>query len=188
MDRPLLLRRVWWVLVVRGLLGVLFGLLAFSHPGTTLAVLIAFFGAYALIDGIMAIYFAFQAPREHVQVWPFILEGLVGILAGIGAFVAPLVTAVALETLIAAWAFVTGIFELIAAFRLRHVISGEWILALTGIFSILAGIALWAYPVAGLAAIVMVIGAYALVFGLLLISLGLRIRAWGAPDTTRATA
>jgi uncharacterized membrane protein HdeD (DUF308 family) len=187
MDAPLL-RRVWWVLVVRGVLGVLFGILAFAYPGTTLAVLIAFFGAYALIDGILALYFAARAPREHVQIWPFVVEGIVGILAGIGAFVAPLVTAIALETLVAAWMFVTGVFELIAAFRLRHAISGEWILAVTGILSIIAGLALWVWPVAGLAAIVVVIGAYALVFGLLLISLGLRVRAWSARPTAPAAA
>jgi uncharacterized membrane protein HdeD (DUF308 family) len=187
MDTPLL-GRIWWVPVVRGVIGVIFGILAFTHPGVTLAVLIAFFGAYALVDGIFAIAFAFRAPREHMKIWPFVLEGIVGILAGIGAFVAPGVTAIALETLIAAWAFVTGVFELMAAFRLRHVIKGEWALALAGVLSILAGIALFIWPVAGLAAIVTVAGAYALVFGFLLISLGLRIRSWSAHHTARGAA
>jgi uncharacterized membrane protein HdeD (DUF308 family) len=180
MERALPGARFWWVVVIRGIIGVLFGLLAFIYPAVTLAVLVAFFGAYALVDGIFAIVFAVRAAREHVPLWPFVLEGIVGILAGIGAFLAPLVTAVALETLVAVWAFVTGIFELVAAFRLRRVIANEWVLAFTGALSILAGIALLIWPVAGLGAIVLVIGAYALAFGILLIGLGLRIRAWGA--------
>ena len=183
MERALPGARFWWVVVIRGIIGVLFGLLAFIYPAATLAVLVAFFGAYALLDGIFAIVSAFRAAREHVRLWPFVLEGIVGILAGIGAFVAPLVTAVALETLVAVWAFVTGIFELVAAFRLRRVIANEWVLAFTGALSILAGIALLIWPVAGLGAIVLVIGAYALAFGILLIGLGLRIRAWGAGGT-----
>jgi uncharacterized membrane protein HdeD (DUF308 family) len=188
MERPLLLRRVWWVLIIRGVLGVLFGLLAFTHPGVTLAVLVAFFGAYALFDGIMAIIFAVRAPKEHVSVWPFVLEGIIGLLAGVAAFVFPLVTAVALETLVAAWALVTGIFELVAAFRLRHAISNEWLLALTGVLSIIAGIVLFLYPVAGIAALVLVIGAYAFVFGILLIGLGFRIRSWSAHGPIPAPA
>jgi uncharacterized membrane protein HdeD (DUF308 family) len=188
MERPLLLRRVWWVLVIRGLLGVVFGLLAFTHPGVTLAVLIAFFGAYALFDGIVAIIFAFRAPKEHVSVWPFVLEGIIGLLAGILAFAYPLATAVALETLVAAWALVTGIFEVVAAFRLRHAITNEWLLGLTGVLSIIAGIVLWIYPVAGIASLVLIIGAYAFVFGILLIALGVRIRSWATHHGIPATA
>jgi uncharacterized membrane protein HdeD (DUF308 family) len=188
MDRPVLLRRVWWVLIVRGALGVLFGLLAFTHPGVTLAVLVAFFGVYALFDGILAITFAVRAPREHVSIWPFVFEGIIGILAGIAAFVFPLLTAVALETLVAAWALVTGVFELAAAFRLRHAVTNEWILGLTGVLSIIAGIVLFIYPVAGIAAIVLIIGAYAFVFGILLIVLGFRIRSWTTHHTVPATA
>jgi uncharacterized membrane protein HdeD (DUF308 family) len=187
MERPLLLRRVWWVLVIRGVLGVLFGLLAFTHPGVTLAVLVAFFGAYALFDGIAAIIVAFRAPKEHVKVWPFVLEGIIGILAGILAFVYPLLTAVALETLVAAWALVTGIFELVAAFRLRHAIANEWLLGLTGVLSIIAGIVLFMYPVAGIASLVLIIGAYAFIFGILLIVLGIRIRSWGTHHSVPGT-
>jgi uncharacterized membrane protein HdeD (DUF308 family) len=188
MERPLLLRRVWWVLVIRGVLGVIFGLLAFTHPGVTLAVLIAFFGAYALFDGIVAIIFAFRAPKEHVSIWPFVLEGIIGLAAGILAFVYPLATAVALETLVAAWALVTGVFELVAAFRLRHAIANEWLLGLTGVLSIIAGIVLWLYPVAGVASLVLIIGAYAFVFGILLIALGFRIRSWSTHHGIPATA
>jgi uncharacterized membrane protein HdeD (DUF308 family) len=188
MERPVLLRRVWWVLIVRGVIGVLFGLLAFTHLGVTLAVLVAFFGAYALIDGIVAIVFAVRAPSQHVSIWPFVLEGIIGILAGILAFVYPLATALALETLVAAWALVTGVFELVAAFRLRHAIRNEWVLALTGVLSIVAGVVLFIEPVAGIAALVLVIGAYALVFGIMLIVLGFRIRTWGTHGAIPATA
>ena len=186
MEHSLLLGRVWWVLVLRGVIAVLFGLLAFFYPGETLALLVAFFGAYALIDGIIAISFALRSPREHVRIWPFVLEGVVGILAGIGAFVWPLATAVALETLVAVWAFVTGVFEVAAAIRLRKVIANEWVLGLTGVLSIVAGIALLIWPVAGLGAIILVVGAYALAFGVLMIVAGIRIRAWGAGRTAPA--
>jgi uncharacterized membrane protein HdeD (DUF308 family) len=177
MDLPLL-ARAWWVLVIRGVIGVAFGLLAFFDPALTLAVLVVFFGAYALVDGLFAIMLAIRAAREKIPLWPLVLEGIAGILIGIATFMVPLLTAVALETLVAIWAFVTGIFELVAAFRLRRVIAREWILALTGALSILAGIALLLWPVAGLGAIVLVIGAYALAFGILLIVLGFRLRSW----------
>jgi uncharacterized membrane protein HdeD (DUF308 family) len=185
MDRPLF-AGTWWVLVIRGVIGVAFGLLAFFDPAVTLAVLVAFFGAYALVDGLFAIMFAVRASREKVPLWPLVLEGIAGILIGIAAFLAPLLTAVALETLVAIWAFITGIFELVAAFRLRRVIAREWILALTGALSILAGIALLIWPVAGVGAIVLIIGAYALAFGVLLIFLGFRVRSWNGQLPTAA--
>jgi uncharacterized membrane protein HdeD (DUF308 family) len=189
MQMPLLLGRVWWVAVVRGVLGVLFGILTFAYPGITLAVLVAFFGAYALIDGVAAIIFAFRAPKAHLSIWPFVLEGIIGIAAGIAAFVFPLVTAVALETLVAAWMLVTGIFEVVAAFRLRSAIANEWTLGLIGVLSIIAGVVLFRWPVAGIASLVLIIGAYAFVFGILLIALGLRIRSWSARKAaTPATA
>lgn len=175
---PLLLGRVWWVAVVRGVIGVLFGILTFAYPGITLAVLVAFFGAYALIDGVAAIVFAFRAPKQHLSIWPFVLEGIIGVLAGIAAFVFPLVTAVALETLVAAWMLITGVFEVIAAFRLRNHVENEWTLGLIGVLSIIAGVVLFVWPVAGIASLVLIIGAYAFVFGILLIGLGLRIRSW----------
>jgi uncharacterized membrane protein HdeD (DUF308 family) len=90
--------------------------------------------------------------------------------------------------LVAAWALVTGIFELVAAFRLRHAITNEWLLGLTGVLSIIAGIVLFVYPVAGIASLVLIIGAYAFIFGILLIGLGIRIRSWTTRHTVPATA
>lgn len=180
MHTPLLLGRVWWVAVVRGVIGVLFGILTFAYPGITLAVMVAFFGAYALIDGVAAIVFAFRAPKQHLSIWPFVLEGIIGIVAGVVAFVYPLATAVALETLVAAWMLVTGIFEVVSAIRLRHHIQNEWTLGITGVLSIIAGVVLFIWPVHGIAALILVIGAYAFVFGIFLIALGFRIRSWAA--------
>jgi uncharacterized membrane protein HdeD (DUF308 family) len=181
-DRPVL-SRFWWFLILRGIIGTLFGLLALSRPAVTLAVLIAFLGAYVLVGGIAAVVFALRVSREHVQIWPFLLEGIVGIIAGLVALVAPLVTAVALETLLAIWVFIAGVFEVVQAIRLRRVIAGEWMLFLSGVLSISAGVALLVWPVAGLGAIVVVFGYYGLLFGVLQIALGLRVRAWSAQFT-----
>src|ERR1700722_16203222 len=101
-----ILARTWWVLVIRGVIGVAFGLLAFFDPALTLAVLVVFFGAYALVDGLFAIMLAIRAAREKIPLWPLVLEGIAGILIGIATFLVPLLTAVALETLVAIWAFV----------------------------------------------------------------------------------
>ncbi|HWZ59856.1 MAG TPA: DUF308 domain-containing protein [Gemmatimonadaceae bacterium] len=182
MDRPVL-SRFGWFLILRGVIGALFGLLALSRPTVTLGVVIAFFGAFVLADGIAGIVFALLAPRERMQIWPFLLNGIVGILVGIAALVAPLATTKPLQTLFAVWAFVTGVFEMVQAIRLRRVISGEWMLYLTGLMSILAGVVLLVWPRAGVGAIITFFGYFALLFGLLQIALGIRVRAWGAQPT-----
>lgn len=173
-----LVGRVWWAFVLRGLVGVLFGVLTFTRPGITLVVLLSFFAAYAFIDGVFALIAAFRAPRGHLKVWPFVLEGVAGIAAGAIALYAPILTLVALETLFAAWLLVTGILEIVGAIRLRAHISNEWWLILAGLVSIAAGIAMFALPGVGIATIVLLIGSYAFAFGIVLIFLGFRIRGW----------
>ena len=166
----------WWTLALRGLAAVLFGILAYVWPDITFTVLVLFFGAYALWDGMFALIGAFRTSGDRR--WMLILGGLVGIAAGIVTFVWPGAATLAILTIIAAWAIVTGIFEIIAAIRLREEIEGEWLMLFSGLLSVLFGIALVIWPVAGLVAVTWMIGGYAILFGIVLIVLGFRLRTW----------
>src|SRR3954465_7255675 len=142
------LARNWWVLAVRGALAVLFGLLALIWPGITVLALVLLFGAYALVDGVMALYTAlFDRGRlgGRGAGW-LVLEGVAGVLAAIGAAVWPGITALVLLYLIAAWALVTGVSEILTAIRLRQEIQGEWLLALSGVLSIVFGLLAFLLP------------------------------------------
>jgi uncharacterized membrane protein HdeD (DUF308 family) len=166
----------WWALVLRGLAAVIFGILAYVWPGITFAVLVLLFGAYALWDGVFALIGAFRTQGDRR--WALILEGLVGIGAGLVTFFWPGAATLAVLTIIAAWAIITGVFEIISAIRLREEIEGEWFLLIGGVLSVLFGIALAIWPVAGLVAVTWMIGSYAIIFGILLTVLGLRLRTW----------
>jgi uncharacterized membrane protein HdeD (DUF308 family) len=175
------LSRNWWVVLLRGLAGILFGIITFFAPGITLAALVLVFGAYAFVDGVLTLVSAIRRRSTTDRWWILVLEGIAGILVGIATLFVPGITALVLLYLIAAWALVTGVLELAAAIRLRKVITNEWLLALGGIVSILLGALLIANPAAGALAVVIWIGAYAFVFGALLVGLSLRLRALGTP-------
>jgi uncharacterized membrane protein HdeD (DUF308 family) len=151
-----------------------FGILAFAWPGITLAVLILFFGAYALVDGILGIIAAVRGDTPHRIT--LLLEGVVSVLAGLAAFVLPGVTALVLLYIIAFWAIVTGVLEIVAAFRIRQAISNELGLIIGGVVSVLFGIVLIVAPGAGALAVVFLIGAYAIIFGITLLALAWRLR------------
>jgi uncharacterized membrane protein HdeD (DUF308 family) len=168
-----MLARNWWALAVRGLVAVLFGLLTIFLPGVTLVTLVLLFGAYALVDGIFNVIASFRSASHH---WALLIEGVIGILAGILTFVWPALTAIALLYLIAFWAILTGIFEIIAGIRLRKAIANEWALLLIGALSLLFGIVILFAPGAGALAIVLWIGVYALAFGVFLLILAFRLR------------
>jgi uncharacterized membrane protein HdeD (DUF308 family) len=170
------LARNWWALALRGVLAVLFGLIAFLMPGITLAAIVLLFGAYAVVDGIFAIIAAVRAAERHERWWSLALQGVVDILAGIIAFVWPAATALALLFLVAFWAIVTGVLEIVAAVRLRREIQGEWLLILSGILSVAFGGVLLALPAAGILVIVWWIGAYAIVAGVVMIALAFKLR------------
>ena len=171
------LARNWWALAVRGVLAVLFGLIAFIIPGVTLAVIVLLFGAYAIIDGVFAIVAAVRALERHERWGSLLLEGIVDLLAGVIAFVWPAATAVALLFLVAFWAIVTGALQIVAAIRLRKEVQGEWLLILNGVLSLLFGAVLLALPAAGLLVIVWWIGGYSIVFGIIMIALAFKLRA-----------
>jgi uncharacterized membrane protein HdeD (DUF308 family) len=172
------LARNWWALLIRGIAAVIFGALTFMAPGISLLTLVLVFGAYAFADGVLCIVIAIRRQRGRDPWWVLLLEGLAGVGAGIVTLFFPRLTALALLFLIAAWAVVTGVLEIALAIRLRKVISGEWLLALTGLASLALGVVLMLFPGPGVIALVLWTGGYAIVFGTLLIALSLRLRSW----------
>jgi uncharacterized membrane protein HdeD (DUF308 family) len=172
------LRLNWWLLALRGLVAVLFGVLAFLWPGITLITLVWLFGAFALVNGLLSLVLAAKAPKGYPRFGSLIFGGLLGILAGLVTFVMPGITALGLLILIAAWALVTGILEIIAAIRLRKIITNEWLLILAGIASVAFGVILLLRPAAGALALIWWFGAWALIFGILMIVLAFRMRNW----------
>jgi uncharacterized membrane protein HdeD (DUF308 family) len=167
----------WWVVVLRGLAGMAFGLVTFFAPGISLAALVLVFGAYAFADGVLAIISAIRREHPGNRWWLLLLEGIAGIAAGVVTLLWPGITALVLLYVIAAWALVTGVLEIAVAIRLRKAIKGEWLLILSGILSVALGVMLVLWPGPGALALVIWIGAYAFVFGALLLALGLRLRS-----------
>jgi uncharacterized membrane protein HdeD (DUF308 family) len=176
----------WWAVALRGIIAVLFGVLALALPGITLGALILLFGIYSVVDGIFAIVSGVRAARRHERWGPAVLEGIVSIIAGAIALFVPLAAALAFIYLFAAWALVTGALEIAAAIRLRREIEGEWLLALTGVLSVLLGIFVAIFPGIGLLGLVWAIGAYAIVFGIVMIALAFRLRRLLPPQATPA--
>jgi uncharacterized membrane protein HdeD (DUF308 family) len=172
------LARNWWVLVLRGVFALIFGIVAFLLPGATLLALVILFAAYMGVDGIMAIVLAIRRAQQRREWWPLVLEGIAGIGIAIITVIWPGVTALALLYLIAAWALVTGVMEIVAAIRLRKVIRGEFFLGLAGVASVAFGIIAILFPGEGARALVWLIGSYAILFGVLLIALGVRLRSF----------
>jgi len=150
-----------------------------KEEGLTLEILVLFFGAYALVDGVFAIIAAFTNRAGHDHWWVLLLEGLVGTAAGIITLLRPGLATLALLYVISFWAIVTGVLEVVAAIRLRKEIQGEWMLALSGIVSLVFGALLLLFPAAGALTVAWLIGVYAILFGVMLLSLGLRLRKHG---------
>jgi uncharacterized membrane protein HdeD (DUF308 family) len=176
--------RNWWSLVIRGLVGILFGIITFAWPGITFAALVIVFGAYALVDGVFSLVGALKAARAHERWGALVFLGVTGIGVGVLTVIWPAITAFVLVCLIAAWAIVSGVFEIAAAVRLRRHIEGEWLLALAGIASLVFGILIMIAPLAGALVIAVWVGAYALVSGVVLATLGIKLRSWGRRQPT----
>jgi uncharacterized membrane protein HdeD (DUF308 family) len=168
----------WWAIALRGVVSILFGVLALALPALSLAALILMFGAYALVEGIFNLIAAVRGGDASRRRWVLVLEGLVSIGAGIVTMVMPGLTALVLAYVIAGWALVTGALEIAAAVGLRKEMRGEWALALSGVLSLIFGVLMAAAPAAGALALVLWIGAYSVVFGVLLLALALRLRSW----------
>jgi uncharacterized membrane protein HdeD (DUF308 family) len=170
-----LLAQNWGVVALRGVLTIIFGVIALLWPGITMASLVILFSAYMLVDGVLAIVSGIRMAHRHERWWLLTLEGIADIAAGVIAFLWPGITILAFVYLAAAWAIISGIFMIAAAFRLRRT-HGRWLMGIGGIVSIIWGVLVSIVPV--ISAIVMTwwIGAYAIVFGAALIGLALRLR------------
>ena len=163
--------RNWWILALRGLVDVLFAFCAFIWPGLTLGVLVILWGAFAIVDGILAI-----VTGAGSRLWSLLIFGLLGIVAGLIALFMPGITALALLMVIAAWAIVRGVLDIVAAIRLRKELTNEWLLILGGAASIAFGVLIVLFPGSGALAVVWLIGLQALLTGILLLGLAFRLR------------
>lgn len=170
------LARWWWTFILRGILAIAFGVLAFLAPALGIGVLVGLFAAWALIDGVTNIVAGIRSRGRDRSWWLEILEGIVGILAGAIALLFPVLAVEALVLIIAVWAIITGIFEIVAAVRLREQIRGELWLGLAGLASILFGGVLFLFPEAGALSLAWLIGGFAIAFGAFLVVLGWRLR------------
>jgi len=168
--------RLWWLVLLRGIAAILFGVLAIAWPGVTLITLALFWGAYALIDGVAALWQGWQAKDSGKPMWQNILIGLLGVAAGLFTFMSPGITAIALLTLIAVWAIISGVLQIAAAIRLRKEIANEWLLILSGGLAVVFGALMIASPGAGALAVLWVIGAFAIAYGVLLVGLAFRLK------------
>ena len=166
----------WWVVLVRGLVAIAFGILTWLQPGISLASLVILFGAYSLVEGLFELFSAFSSKPHHEDWWVELLEGLLGISVGLITFFVPAVTTLALLFFIAAWAIARGVLQMVFAIRLRKEIEGEWLLVLGGLASVVFGGILITQPEAGALGLLWVVAFYALVFGGLLVALSLRLR------------
>ena len=171
------LARNWWMFAVRGVAAIIFGVLAFFVPGLTLAVLILFFGAYAIVDGAAILIGVVRHGREYTRHrWAFVLIGILGIIAGIITFFYPGLTALTLLYVVAIWSIVMGITQIVAAIHLRREIKGELWLGLGGVLAIVFGVLLILSPGAGLLALVWLVGIWAIFFGVSSLLLALKLR------------
>jgi uncharacterized membrane protein HdeD (DUF308 family) len=171
-----LLSKNWWLILLRGILAVVFGVLAFAWPGITIAVLVIWFGAYALVDGIFILIAAIAGWKHLEHRWLLVLEGLVGIWAGLITFRMPELTAAALLLLIAGWSLAMGVLRIITAVRLRKEIEGELWMILSGIVSIaFAFVVLW-LPVASAVALIYMLGCFAIALGMAWVLVAFKLR------------
>ena len=182
--------RNWWLAALRGALAVLFGIVALVSPGITFEVLVLLFGAYAIINGIIVFGFGLIAAGDDQQWWPLVLSGILGIAVGALTFARPDAVGLAIVYLVGAWAIVTGLLEIVAAIRLRDVISDEWLMGLGGALSIVFGALVLYAPGAGALTLVWLFAFYAILVGITEISLGFRLRGLGQslPQTQAAAA
>lgn len=178
--------KAWWLVALRGVFAVIFGVVAWVWPGVTVLALVMLWGAYAIADGLISLITAFHWRDSGKPLWALILMGIAGIAAGILTFVAPGITAIVLLMFIAAWAVIIGVLQIASAIRLRKEIDNEWMLGLSGVASLVFGALMLVSPGAGAVAVIWIISLYAVVFGVFLIVLALRLKGLaGVSDAAR---
>ena len=173
-----LLARNWKSVALRGVIAILFGIAIVALPGVTLAILNTLFGFFILIGGFLFLVAAVRQRHTDEPWWLLLIEGILGIIAGILILSSPGITALFVIYLIAAWAIISGIFQIVAAIQLRRQIQGEWLLIVSGIFSVIFGLLLAVLPGVGALTILWIIGAYTIAFGITQLILALRLRTW----------
>ncbi len=166
----------WWILLIRGIAAIVFGLLAILWPGVTLQTLLLFVGIYFLIDGVSTLFSGIAHRKEARHWWTAAIEGLAGIGFGLIVLITPQLSALVLLFMIGGWAVITGVFEVYAAIQLRKEMEGEIWLVLGGLLSLLFGIFVFIRPGAGALALIWLIAGYAIAFGVILIILALEVR------------
>lgn len=178
----------WWKFALRGMIAIIFGIVALINPDQTLQALVLTFGFFALMDGILAVFAGFSFAPFFNRWWAVLLEGVAGILVGLAAIFFPDVTGRAILYFIAAWAVITGIFEIVAAIQFRLLLTGEWTLIFGGLLSILFGVLLFVFPASGAVSLIWVISIYAVVFGISEIILAFRMhKLWRETKKTVET-
>ncbi len=182
-----LLAQNWWAVALRGAFAILFGLLTFVMPGVTIATLVILFAAYMLVDGAFGIVAAIRAAQKHERWGLLVLEGVANILAGAVALLWPAITVLVFVYLVAIWSIVSGALMTVAAFRL-NLDHGRWMLVVAGVFSIIFGVLLFIGPIAGAVVLTLYLGAYALVFGVMLLAVAFRLRQRQTTNSTSSSA
>lgn len=176
-QQPLaLLSKQWGWVALRGVCALIFGVLALALPGLTLSILVIFWGAYVLIDGVVSLVAGFRMGDNGKPLWSLILIGLLGIGAGVLTFFLPGLTALTLVLIIGSWAIAIGLLQIVAAVRFRKHIQGEWLHALSGVLSVVFGVAVVWRPGVGAIALAWLIGWFAIFFGVMLIAMAFRLR------------
>lgn len=173
----------WLLFVLRGVAAILFGVLSLVWPEVSLTTLVMLYGVFVLVDGVSALVAGFLGKTVAVSRWWLLVVGLLGIIAGVVTFVWPGMTALILLYFIAGWAVSTGVFHIVGAIRVRREIDNEWLFIVNGALSVLFGVALFAMPGAGAVALIWIIAAYAILYGVLMIGFALKVRkftAWRA--------
>jgi uncharacterized membrane protein HdeD (DUF308 family) len=169
------LARNWWLILLRGLAAIIFGLLTFAWPGLTLVTLVLLYGAFSFLDGIFSIIAAVKGGTPMPRWW-LALVGLLGIGVGVITVLWPQITGFVLLLFIAGWAIASGVLQIIGAIKLRKEMEGEWLLIASGVLSVLFGIGVILFPGAGALSLALVIGAFAVAYGVLLIGFALRLK------------
>lgn len=173
------LSRKWWVLLLRGLIAIAFGVLIWLQPMISLKALVLVFGIYVLADGILGVSMAIAGGEWLEHRWVLFFSGILGMGVGILTLLRPNITGLVLLFYIAIWAVVEGILEIITAIRLRKEMTGEWLLILGGLMTMAFGVILIAWPLEGALAVLGLIGAYGIIFGILLVILAFKAKSFG---------
>lgn len=176
----MLLAKNWWAFLLRGILALIFGVVALLYPGSAFVSLVLIFGAFAFVNGLFAIIAAFTANAKTENWWWLIFEGVIGLAVGIFTIFQPVAMGEAWLLLIAAWAIVTGVLEIITAIRIRKLITGEFWLILGGLASIIFGLLVAFFPLTGAIAIGAIVGVYAIIIGVTFIALSLGLKKFNS--------